>query len=159
MFSLLAFIDHCYSMPSYYFNSFYLFHFSQMEEIGSMISEGGASNESLLNTSSPNEVEVKVYTSKKRKVIEHRAACCKHFDKFTDESGASKEKCKYCGKIYAAATKGGRILDPFRSSLTPKLVQPLFCLQDWLRSEPIPINIEEDLEYLEQLKLVAACWN
>lgn len=48
---------------------------------------------------------------------------------------------------------GVQILDPFMSSLTPKLVQSLICLQDWLRSKPIPINLEEDLEYLEQLEL------
>nr|XP_009765425.1 PREDICTED: zinc finger BED domain-containing protein RICESLEEPER 2-like [Nicotiana sylvestris] len=52
-----------------------------------------------------------------------------------------------------AFSTGGRILDSFRSSLTPKLVQSLICLQDWLRSEPIPIKVEEDLEYLEQLEL------
>ncbi|CAN4105445.1 unnamed protein product [Withania somnifera] len=52
-----------------------------------------------------------------------------------------------------AFSTGGRVLDPFRSSLTPKLVQCIICLQDWLRSESIPINIEEDLEYLEQLEL------
>nr|XP_009782796.1 PREDICTED: zinc finger BED domain-containing protein RICESLEEPER 2-like [Nicotiana sylvestris] len=28
---------------------------------------------------------------------------------------------------------GGRILDSFRSSLTPKCVQTLICVQDWLR--------------------------
>ncbi|KAH0638959.1 hypothetical protein KY285_035545 [Solanum tuberosum] len=39
------------------------------------------------------------------------------------------------------------------SSLTPKLVQALISLQDWYRSEPIPINVEEDLEYLELLEL------
>ncbi|XP_047267582.1 zinc finger BED domain-containing protein RICESLEEPER 2-like [Capsicum annuum] len=33
---------------------------------------------------------------------------------------------------------GGRILDSFRSSLTPKLVQTLVCLQDWIRSESQP---------------------
>ncbi|KAH0746471.1 hypothetical protein KY285_008128 [Solanum tuberosum] len=54
-----------------------------------------------------------------------------------------------------AFSTGGRVLDPFRSSLTPKLVQSLICVQDWHRSEPFPINIEEDLEYLEQLELVA----
>ncbi|XP_075085012.1 zinc finger BED domain-containing protein DAYSLEEPER-like [Nicotiana tabacum] len=47
----------------------------------------------------------------------------------------------------------GRILDSFRSSLTPKLVQSLICLQDWLRGEHISTKVEEDLEYLEQLKL------
>jgi len=40
-----------------------------------------------------------------------------------------------------AFSTGGHILDSFRSSLTPKLVQALVCLQDWLRSEPQPISI------------------
>ncbi|KAH0725675.1 hypothetical protein KY284_001540 [Solanum tuberosum] len=43
--------------------------------------------------------------------------------------------------------------DILKSSLTPKLVQALISLQDWYRSEPIPINVEEDLEYLELLEL------
>ena len=51
-----------------------------------------------------------------------------------------------------AFSTGGRILDSFRSSLTPKLVQALVCLQDWLWSEPQPISIEEDLDFLEQLE-------
>ncbi|KAM3198904.1 hypothetical protein P3L10_034341 [Capsicum annuum] len=51
----------------------------------------------------------------------------------------------------------GRVIDPFRSSLTPKLVQSLICLRDWLRSESTPINIEEDIEYLEQLEVEMAC--
>ena len=51
-----------------------------------------------------------------------------------------------------AFSTGGRILDSFRSSLTPKLVQALVCLQDWLQSEPQPISIEEDLDFLEQLE-------
>ena len=33
-----------------------------------------------------------------------------------------------------AFSTGGRVLDPFRSSLTPKIVQSLICVQDWLRS-------------------------
>ncbi|KAM3202423.1 hypothetical protein P3L10_030047 [Capsicum annuum] len=56
-----------------------------------------------------------------------------------------------------AFSTGGHVIDPFRSSLTPKLVQSLICLQDWLRREPIPINVEEDLEYLEQLEIEMAC--
>nr|XP_009766998.1 PREDICTED: zinc finger BED domain-containing protein RICESLEEPER 2-like [Nicotiana sylvestris] len=49
---------------------------------------------------------------------------------------------------------GGRLLDSFRSSLTPKLVQALVCLQDWLRNEKLkqPISVEEDLDKIEQLE-------
>ncbi|XP_070043240.1 zinc finger BED domain-containing protein RICESLEEPER 2-like [Nicotiana tomentosiformis] len=36
-----------------------------------------------------------------------------------------------------AFSMGGRLLDSFRSSLTPKLVQTLVCLQDWLRNEKL----------------------
>ncbi|XP_049373623.1 zinc finger BED domain-containing protein RICESLEEPER 2-like [Solanum verrucosum] len=49
-----------------------------------------------------------------------------------------------------AFSTGGRILDSFRSSLTPKLVQTLVCLQDWIRSESRPISVEEDIDVLEQ---------
>ncbi|XP_060178296.1 zinc finger BED domain-containing protein RICESLEEPER 2-like [Lycium barbarum] len=51
-----------------------------------------------------------------------------------------------------AFSTGGRILDSFRSSLTPKLVQALVCLQDWIRSEKQPVSVEEDLDNLEQLE-------
>ncbi|KAH0730037.1 hypothetical protein KY289_001225 [Solanum tuberosum] len=50
------------------------------------------------------------------------------------------------------SSTGGHILDSFRSSLTPKLVQALVCRQDWLWSESQPISIEEDLDFLEQLE-------
>ncbi|KAM3216973.1 hypothetical protein P3L10_026416 [Capsicum annuum] len=56
-----------------------------------------------------------------------------------------------------AFSTGGRVIDPFRSSLTPKLVQSFISLQDWLRSESTPINIKKDIEYLEQLEVVMAC--
>ena len=46
---------------------------------------------------------------------------------------------------------GGRILDDFRSSLTPFMVQALICTQDWLRRST-PINIEEDVEELTKLE-------
>ncbi|XP_055821137.1 zinc finger BED domain-containing protein RICESLEEPER 1-like [Solanum dulcamara] len=52
-----------------------------------------------------------------------------------------------------AFSTGGRILDSFRSSLTPKLVQAVICLQDWHRNEPYPINVEEDFNDLMKLEL------
>jgi hAT family C-terminal dimerisation region/Domain of unknown function (DUF4413) len=45
----------------------------------------------------------------------------------------------------------GRILDAFRSSLTPKIAQSLICTEDWLRSTR-PICVEESLEILDQLE-------
>nr|XP_009774458.1 PREDICTED: zinc finger BED domain-containing protein RICESLEEPER 2-like [Nicotiana sylvestris] len=51
-----------------------------------------------------------------------------------------------------AFSTGWRILDQFRRSLTPKLVETLVCLQDWLRSESLPVNIEEDLDFLKTLE-------
>ncbi|KZV39550.1 zinc finger BED domain-containing protein RICESLEEPER 2-like [Dorcoceras hygrometricum] len=52
----------------------------------------------------------------------------------------------------SAFSTGGRVLDCFRSSLTPMVVESLICTQDWLRSSPIPINVEETLEDLEKLE-------
>ena len=34
----------------------------------------------------------------------------------------------------SAFSSGGRILDPFRSSLAPEMVQSLICTQNWLQS-------------------------
>ena len=56
----------------------------------------------------------------------------------------------------SAFSTGGRILDPFRSSLTPFMVQALVCTQDWLRGS-IAVNDEEDtaeLTKLEEGKLI-----
>ncbi|XP_059671033.1 zinc finger BED domain-containing protein RICESLEEPER 2-like [Cornus florida] len=50
----------------------------------------------------------------------------------------------------SAFSTGGRVLDQFRSSLTPKLVECLICTQDWLQASPTPIDVEEKLEQLEQ---------
>ena len=47
---------------------------------------------------------------------------------------------------------GGRVLDPFKSSLSPKLTQALLCAQDWLHPSLVPINVEEDLQEIEQIE-------
>ncbi|KAL3654757.1 hypothetical protein CASFOL_000543 [Castilleja foliolosa] len=57
-----------------------------------------------------------------------------------------------------AFSGAGRVLDPFRSSLTPKLVEALVCAQDWLRGGSdigVDIEIEEDIETLVQLEKIS----
>ncbi|KAF0896093.1 hypothetical protein E2562_019323 [Oryza meyeriana var. granulata] len=51
----------------------------------------------------------------------------------------------------SAFSTGGRVLDDFRSSLTPQMVERLICTQDWLRSS-INLSVEEDLEELAKLE-------
>ncbi|CAI0449146.1 unnamed protein product [Linum tenue] len=48
----------------------------------------------------------------------------------------------------------GRVLDPYRSSLSPKTVEALICCQDWLRSSQKSIEPEND--DLESLEVAAA---
>ena len=42
---------------------------------------------------------------------------------------------------------GGRVLDPYRTSLSTKIVEALICTQDWVRKSRKPINVDslEDL--------------
>uniref|UniRef100_A0A803MHQ8 Transposase n=1 Tax=Chenopodium quinoa TaxID=63459 RepID=A0A803MHQ8_CHEQI len=55
--------------------------------------------------------------------------------------------------LESAFSTGGRTLDPFRSSLTPKMVQALLCTQDWLRAKEVPIvDVEENLKELEEIE-------
>ncbi|KAL2527789.1 zinc finger BED domain-containing protein RICESLEEPER 2-like [Abeliophyllum distichum] len=53
----------------------------------------------------------------------------------------------------SAFSTGGRILDPFRSSLSPKIVEVLVCAQNWLKASP---NLDgffmEDIEHCNQLE-------
>ncbi|KAE8662947.1 Detected protein of unknown function [Hibiscus syriacus] len=43
----------------------------------------------------------------------------------------------------SAFNTSGRVLDGFRSSLTPTMVESLICTQDWLRRSKDPINLDE----------------
>ncbi|XP_019186595.1 PREDICTED: zinc finger BED domain-containing protein RICESLEEPER 1-like [Ipomoea nil] len=52
----------------------------------------------------------------------------------------------------SAFSTSRRVLDPFRSLLTPKIVEALVCTQDWLRLPNTPLSIEENLEELERFE-------
>ena len=51
----------------------------------------------------------------------------------------------------SAFSTGGRILDPFRSSLSPLMVQNLVCAQDWLQALVLISfrKSKDDVEVLE----------
>ncbi|WOL05490.1 zinc finger BED domain-containing protein RICESLEEPER 2-like [Canna indica] len=46
---------------------------------------------------------------------------------------------------------GGRVFDPFRSSLTPKMVESLICAQDWIRKSN-GLIVEEDITEVEKFE-------
>ncbi|KAI5312969.1 hypothetical protein L3X38_042143 [Prunus dulcis] len=51
----------------------------------------------------------------------------------------------------------GRVVDPFRSSLTPNIVEALVCTQDWLRYSKLECeSVEEQLEELEEIEIVVS---
>jgi hypothetical protein len=54
----------------------------------------------------------------------------------------------------AAFSTGGRILDPFRSSLSPSTVQALVYYQNWLSLASIPINISNYMDYIENSEMI-----
>ena len=49
----------------------------------------------------------------------------------------------------SAFSTSGRILDAFRSSLSPKIVEALVCSQNWLKKDHT-INFQEILEEVEK---------
>ncbi|XP_074328893.1 uncharacterized protein LOC141666668 isoform X1 [Apium graveolens] len=51
----------------------------------------------------------------------------------------------------SAFSTGGRVLNDFWSSLTPKMVEALVCAQDWMRKTVKAISVEEDPEEMRQL--------
>ncbi|XP_050290476.1 zinc finger BED domain-containing protein RICESLEEPER 2-like [Quercus robur] len=51
----------------------------------------------------------------------------------------------------SAFSTGGRILDPFRSSLSPLMVQNLICAQNWLQAR-VPISFRKSKDEMEALE-------
>lgn len=47
---------------------------------------------------------------------------------------------------------GGRVLDLFRSSLTPRMVEALVCTQDWIKSSSDHPQVEEIIEEIENIE-------
>ncbi|GMI86360.1 DAYSLEEPER [Hibiscus trionum] len=54
----------------------------------------------------------------------------------------------------SAFSTGGRVLDGFRSSLTPTMVEALICTQDWLRKskDSMTINLDEYVAELQDME-------
>ncbi|KAM2857619.1 hypothetical protein PS2_001838 [Malus domestica] len=54
----------------------------------------------------------------------------------------------------------GRIIDPYRSSLSPKMVEALICTQNWLRSIHVALHHEptiEEIEFCEEVEKGRLC--
>ncbi|KAF7150091.1 hypothetical protein RHSIM_Rhsim02G0147200 [Rhododendron simsii] len=51
----------------------------------------------------------------------------------------------------SAFSTGGRILDPFRSSLSPSMVETLVCTQNWLLST-VPISLRQAMDKVEDFE-------
>ncbi|WVZ25696.1 hypothetical protein V8G54_004240 [Vigna mungo] len=51
-----------------------------------------------------------------------------------------------------AFSTGGRVISPYRSCLTPKIVEVLVCTQDWLKGTPFSILFDEDPKELDKFE-------
>ncbi|RYR40596.1 hypothetical protein Ahy_A09g046344 [Arachis hypogaea] len=52
----------------------------------------------------------------------------------------------------SAFSMGGRIIDQYRSSLTPKMVEALVCTEDWLKEDFFSSLAPENFEELEKVE-------
>ena len=52
----------------------------------------------------------------------------------------------------SAFSTGGRVLDPFRSSLLPNTIEAPICTQNWIRSSSTPISLRDAMDEVEQLE-------
>ena len=53
----------------------------------------------------------------------------------------------------SAFSTGGRVLDPFRSSLSPKTVEGIICLKNWWSGNKQPVIIKEYMDEAEILEI------
>lgn len=53
--------------------------------------------------------------------------------------------------VASESVTGGRILDPFRSSLSPAMVERIVCTQNWLLST-VPISLRQAMDKVEELE-------
>uniref|UniRef100_A0A2N9IZ29 HAT C-terminal dimerisation domain-containing protein n=1 Tax=Fagus sylvatica TaxID=28930 RepID=A0A2N9IZ29_FAGSY len=51
----------------------------------------------------------------------------------------------------SAFSTGGRVLDSFRSSLSPLTVEALICCQNWLRSTSSPVKLREAMDEVQSI--------
>ncbi|KAG5049452.1 hypothetical protein JHK85_010555 [Glycine max] len=50
---------------------------------------------------------------------------------------------------------GGRVLDPYCNSLTPKIVETLICTQDWLKGAPLLMLTNKEFEKFKEVEKVS----
>ncbi|KAL7251198.1 hypothetical protein ACSBR1_013097 [Camellia fascicularis] len=51
----------------------------------------------------------------------------------------------------SAFSTGGRVLDPFRSNMSPTMVEALICTQNWLRSST-SISLRDSMDFVEEIE-------
>ena len=59
-----------------------------------------------------------------------------------------------------AFSLGKRIVDPFRSSLHPKMVEALVCTSDWLRGDEFSFYKEptdDEVEFYKEMEHMTTC--